>query len=304
MAVTVVVPTLGRPTLERCLASVDACRPRASEVLVVVQGDVAAAERYVGRGLCRDARVIHDPGRGTSSSTNRGIRGARQSTVLVTHDDCEVDPTWVGVAAALAREHPGAIVTGRVLPDGDPARIPSCKTDPRPQDFTGTLQVGALYPNNMVLPKERVLELGGFDERFTPSEAAEDCDLCYRWLKAGLTMRYEPSLVVRHNDWRTSEELERMYVRYARGSGAVYGKHLRRGDFEIVGFLVQDLRAALWGAVERLCGATPRWADYRQAIALGLPGGLLFGLRHLGGDGAGSPWRLRRWRPPASRRAR
>ena len=81
----------------------------------------------------------------------------------------------------------------------------------------------------MVLPRAAVLELGGFDERFGPEEAAEDNEFCYRWLKAGRRLRYEPALVVEHHDWRSPDELERLYVRYARGEGFFYAKHLRRG---------------------------------------------------------------------------
>ena len=74
-----------------------------------------------------------------------------------------------------------------------------------------------------------VLE-GGFDELFGPAEAAEDNEFCYRWLRSGGSLRYEPSLVVWHHDWRSPRELERLYVRYARGQGFFYAKHLRRGD--------------------------------------------------------------------------
>jgi GT2 family glycosyltransferase len=278
---TVVIPTLGRETLAPCLRSLRACRPAPAEVLVIVQGSVRGTELIVKRDGPPGARLVSDDGRGAARSRNRGLREASHPTVLMTDDDCEVDAAWVGVGAALARDHDGSVLTGRVLPGGDPDRIPSCKTDTAPHDFTGTLQVGALYSNNMVLPRDRVLQLGGFDERFGPLEAAEDCDLCYRWLRAGLPLRYEPTLIVRHNHWRSEDDLARLYVRYARGSGAVYGKHLRRGDLRIARFLLSDLHAAYHGTRAAL-GGRPRWTDSRQGILRGLPGGLLFGLRHLG----------------------
>ena len=285
LPVTVVVPTLGRETLRCCLKSLRSCWPQPSEVLIVVQGAPARVQAMVDAGEGpTGTRVIADPGRGVSSSTNYGLRLATHRTVLVTHDDCEVSPSWVGAAATSARAYTGAIITGRVMPGGDPDRVPSCKTDRTPHDYTGTRCVGALYPNNMVLPRDEVLALGGFDERFGPDEAAEDCDFCYRWLCAGLPLRFDPAMVVRHNDWRSKEDLERLFVRYARGSGAVYGKHLRRGDPHIARFLLNDFVAALHGKI-RLLRGRPSWTDPRQSILLGLLGGLIFGLRHLGPEG-------------------
>ena len=78
----------------------------------------------------------------------------------------------------------------------------------------------------MALRRSVVLEFGGFDGSICPS--AEDNDFSYRWLRAGRHIRYEPDFVVWHHDWRTREQLERLYVGYGIGQGMVYGKHLRR----------------------------------------------------------------------------
>ena len=278
LPVTVLVPTLGRPTLAECVDSLLACRPGPDEILLVVQGDERVATEVARRYEPGGVRVLHDGGSGVASSSNRGLEAAKHGTILVTHDDCTVDPDWVAVGARLSAADPDAIITGRVLPDGDPERVPSCKTDPLPHDYTGRLEVGALYPNNMVLPQRSVLAMGGFDEQF-PRWAAEDCDLCYRWLRAGGALRYEPEMVVHHRDWRTREELERLYVRYARSQGALYGKHLARGDLRIARFLVRDLRTGLWGWAARRRGR-PRWTDWSLSILPALPGGVLYGLRH------------------------
>lgn len=277
------IPTVGRATLGECLRSLSACRPGPDEVVVVVQGDVAAMEELAAAVGPPGTRVIGDPGRGISSAMNRGLAAATHPTVLVTHDDCRADPAWVGRGAALAARHPGAILTGRVLPGGDPARVPSCRTDPVPRDYTGTRDHGALYPANMVLPRDAVLNFGTFDERFT--DAAEDLDFCYRWLSAGRPLRYEPELVVEHHDWRTDEQLKALYVRYARGSGLLYGKHLRRGDAYVLRFLVYDLRQAARGVMGRLVGRRRRSDPPRETLR-GLPGGILAGLRGpRGGEG-------------------
>jgi GT2 family glycosyltransferase len=145
--------------------------------------------------------------------------------------------------------------------------------------LSGLRRGGVLFPNNMLLPRAHVLELGGFDERFGPEEAAEDNEFCYRWLKAGNELRYEPSLMVNHHDWRSPEELERLYVRYARGEGFFYAKHLRRGDLRMLTFVVRDLYRALRGLASAVVKRREAWTDPRRGILRGLPGGLVAGWR-------------------------
>ena len=73
----------------------------------------------------------------------------------------------------------------------------------RRRDYTGSITSGVLFPANMVFSRDALSEFGGFDERAGLMLAAEDNDLCYRWLVDGRSLRYEPELVVWHHDWRS-----------------------------------------------------------------------------------------------------
>jgi GT2 family glycosyltransferase len=282
--VSVVVPTAGRvEPLRACLASLAACRPQAAEILVVDQSGDARVATLVDGFASIGARVLACDGTGVARGRNDGIRAAAHDAVLVTDDDCTVPPDWVATAWRLHARRPGAIVTGRVLPVGDARAVPSTKDDPVSHDFTGQTHGGALFPNNMVLPRAAVLAIGGFDERFGPAEAAEDNEFCYRWLRRGGELVYEPSLTVWHHDWRTPEQLERMYVRYARGQGFFYAKHLRRGDTVMLRWIARDLYWAARGYAAALLKRRERWTDPRRGILRGLPGGLAHGWRVYGG---------------------
>jgi GT2 family glycosyltransferase len=277
--VSVVIPTIGRVEgLEACLDSLSQCRPRADEVLVVDQSGGQRVEELVDRFAGAGVSVSECRGRGIGLAANVGLRAATREIVLVTHDDCTVAPSWVGVGHELMAANPGAIVTGRVLAAGDSRAVPSTIDDPVPRDYSGELSVGALFANNMGLPRSPVIAFGGFDERFLT--AAEDNDLCYRWLRAGRRLLYDPELVVWHHDWRGEEELERLYVRYAHSQGMFYAKHLRARDPRILPFLGRDLyegiRASAGGLLLR---GRPRWADRRRGILRGLPLGLIQGWR-------------------------
>ncbi len=171
------------------------------------------------------------------------------------------------------------LVAGRVLARGNPSQVTCIRDDPQPHDYTGERHGDALFAGNMALRRSRVLALGAFDQRV---KLAEDNDLCYRWLRAGLQIRYEPDVVVWHHDWRTHAELERLYVSYAYGLGLFYAKHLRSGDITMLRFIARDIYAAVRAAGSAIVLRRPRWSDPRRGIFRGLPRGIWRGWRLFG----------------------
>ena len=251
--VSVIVPTIGRVgLLEQCLGSLAECRPRPAEILVVDQSRDGVADAVAKFGAA-GARTVRCDGGGTSRARNRGLREARFDIVLFTDDDCTVAASWVGDGWSVMADFPSHVlgmVTGRVLPFGDPERIPSVKDDAVPRDYTGGTNIGALFSSNMAVGRPAVLAAGGFDERF--GAVAEDLDLCYRWLRAGHSLRYEPSLVVRHHDWRTDAQLEQLYRGYWRGTGVFFAKHLHRPDAVVLRLFALSVFRIFRGTVRRI----------------------------------------------------
>jgi GT2 family glycosyltransferase len=278
--ISVVVPTIGRvEQLGVCLDSIARCRPRADEVLVVDQsGDPAVADLVAGFEEA-NVRLVRSDGRGPGPGRNAGLRAARNQVVAMTDDDCVVRPDWVATAWRLMKDDPNAIVTGRVLPVGNPRSVPSTNEETTRRDFTGLDYHTALFSGNMVVGRERALARGGFDERFGPDFVAEDNDFCYRWLRAGERLVFEPELVVEHRDWRTPAELARQYTRYMRGEGFFYAKHLRAGDVRMLRYLGRDAVWALRGLAAAVLKPRREWPDPRRAIPRGLPAGFYHGVR-------------------------
>jgi GT2 family glycosyltransferase len=274
---SVVIPTIGRVELLRSsLESVAACAPRAGEIVVVDQSDDGVGD-VVAEFDSAGARVVRSSGRGIALATNEGVAAARHDTVLVTHDDCTVAGDWIGRAVRLMADDPRQIVTGRVVPDGHPASVPSTRDSPTPCDFDSSSYPWVLCPHNMAFTRTDMLEFGGFDQRFTV--AAEDIDLAYRWLKEGRPLRYRPEMVVWHHDWRAPAALKRTYLAYHRGRGEFYGKHLRRADLRMLWLLALDAYWTLVTIPAQLRERRRGQVHERGGVWRGVPAGLLRGLR-------------------------
>jgi GT2 family glycosyltransferase len=284
LPVTVVIPTIGRvDTLEKCLASLASCDPAAAEILIVDQSHAPEVEELSASFGDHHVRVVPCFGRGVSKGRNDGLKAAAHEIVLVTDDDCTVQTDWIGAAWQAMDGDAERIVTGRVVHVGDPRGSTDEVDDDTPREFTGAPRTGVLFPNNMALGRTAVLsEEGGFDERFGPEEAAEDNEFCYRWLKAGRRLLYEPKLVAFHHHWREPAELERLHVRYARGEGFLYAKNLRGGDLRMLRFIARDLVWALRGLLAAVVKRRERWTDFRRGILAGMPRGFRDGWRAFG----------------------
>ncbi|GAA2944230.1 glycosyltransferase family 2 protein [Streptomyces enissocaesilis] len=182
----VVIPTLGRPSLNVCLrALADAAGPRPARVVLVddrpepggtpLPADVPEALRPV-------TTVVAGRARGPAAARNRGWREAGPVPWAVfLGDDVVPGPTWaddlaMDLAAATYRT---AAVTARVV-------VP-LPVDRRPTDWernTAGLATARWITADMAYRRDALEAVGGFDERFRRA-FREDADLALRVLAAG-----------------------------------------------------------------------------------------------------------------------
>jgi len=188
---TVVVPTVGRPSLlTLCLALATQSRPLDAPV-VLVDDRPGADTRAPGDGLLDGLdrqlaerlggphglrlRVVRSGGGGPARARNIGWRHARSTWVSFLDDDVVPDPDWYELLASdllLAGQAVGS--TGRV-------RVPLPR-DRRPTDWergTAGLETSAWITADLTYRRDRLSAVGGFDERF-PRAFREDADLALR----------------------------------------------------------------------------------------------------------------------------
>ena len=184
-AVTVVVPTVGRPRhLERCLASLAASEMQRERFEVVVVDDSGAPD--VGRAAAAAEvapRVVRSGRSGPSRARNAGAEAARGGYVAFTDDDCEPEPGWLPALERALEANPGAAVGGVVVngvPSNTPAAASQAVVDSVHAQFNRDHAAPRFFASsNVAFPAGALRSLGGFDERF---RYAEDRELCERWL--------------------------------------------------------------------------------------------------------------------------
>ncbi len=239
--VSILIPTLGRDTLEKCLLSL-ACADSWPECIIVIdQGDNSAV------GIWRD--TLRNAGmkivylklsiKGIARAMNLGIDHVLTTFINVTHDDCVVATDWLTNMNEQLEKNPDTIISGRVEP-GSEGVVLSVNTRRRPVIYNHPLLTeDILYPCNMGFSVKTYKQIGPFDESPLFTSAAEDNDWAYRALRNGIQIIYAPEVTVFHADWRDEETLISAYKVYAQAQGAFYGKYLRNGD------LFMALRAGL-----------------------------------------------------------
>ena len=244
MSVAGVVVTHGSdPDLERCLA---ALAPQVDELLVVANPPAPTIDAE----LIVNARPL-----GFAANANRGIAATTAPLVVVANPDTQARPDAVGLLREFAETHPRAGVVGPQLqfPGGSwqPSRrrfptvtgtlvrrtplrkvlrpetrqVDHYQLDERP---TGPVQADWMLAAFLLLRREMLAELGGFDPGFRLY--GEDIDLCYRAAKAGWERWYVPEAVVTHTHAAVTDRrfLTRRTWWHWRGIGRFVRKHPER----------------------------------------------------------------------------
>lgn len=278
--VTLVIPTLGRPILARCLAAIVTGSVWPAAIVVVDQGPSAEIAGWLAdlRGLGIDAR--HEPctGRGRALGLNVGLRLVATPFVVITDDDCIPDAHWIECYAAHFRDQPDAVFTGRVAAAGEERVINTVSDSERSIARRPSLRFDRLSGGNCGMAIAVLRQVGLFDD--DPCvRYAEDGEWAYRALKAGVPIAYAPDLIVAHVGWREIDQRLSQYRGYARSHGAFFGKHIRRGDLFIAlragVVLTRALRRWLRGALR----GDPESAAYGRSYATQLLPGIIVGMK-------------------------
>ena len=225
IAFSVVIATYNRPgPLSDCLRAlaVQALPRDRFEVIVVDDGgDGDLAE--VCSAFERDLQIVLEKkvNGGPASARNHGAEVANGRWLAFTDDDCEPSADWLAGLERVFEHSPRAMAGGHTH-----NRLRDQLFSQASQDIIDLVymhynaredQALFLTANNMALPREDFLKMGGFDAEFSAG-TAEDRELCERWLQAGQRIVYEPGLEVYHSHHLDFRSFFRQHFNYGRGA--------------------------------------------------------------------------------------
>jgi GT2 family glycosyltransferase len=210
---TVIVPHLNQPdALETCLASLDAQTHRHEvEIIVVDNGSdhlpVQVLARHPGALLLREQR----PGPGLAR--NRGVEAARGEILCFIDADCRADPNWVEVAVGSLDNADGKVFGGdvRIAKTGSTMTAIAAYESVFAYRFKMYIErQGYCGTGNMAVRRSDFQKVGAF----AGLELAEDVDWGARARRAGLTICYEPRMIVYHPARASLRELRVKWDRH------------------------------------------------------------------------------------------
>jgi GT2 family glycosyltransferase/peptidoglycan/xylan/chitin deacetylase (PgdA/CDA1 family) len=176
------------------------------EVVVVDDGSTDRTVDLLGSFAATGRlRFLAQPNRGPAAARNAGLRVARGPLILFLDDDILCDPGLVAAHVAAHRDGLVRLVFGPIFVAPESGRsLAVAWTRRYTDDYIGRLtREGVARPErdafvdaNSSIPRQTVLALGGFDERF--GRQGETADLGLRLWASGVPFVFEPGAVVHH----------------------------------------------------------------------------------------------------------
>ncbi|WP_051683867.1 HAD-IIIA family hydrolase [Blastococcus sp. URHD0036] len=179
--VSIVVPTIGRPSLDALLDALAAAPGDRPAELVLVDDRPTGEPLRPDRPGLPPVRVVRTGGGGPARARNLGWRVARTEWIAFLDDDVVPDADWYQTLATDLADLPPEVAgsQGRV-------RVP-LPEDRRPTDWergTAGLATSAWITADLAYRRSALAAVGGFDERF-PRAFREDSDLALRVMDTG-----------------------------------------------------------------------------------------------------------------------
>jgi len=231
--ISIIVPTYNRQKqLAACLQSLDHLEYPCDcyEVLVVDDGSSTPPETIVNAFKQRmNIRLIIQPHAGPATARNTGAAQAKGEYIAFTDDDCVPHDRWLQAMAAALLETPDVIVGGHTInqfTDNVFSTASQLLIDYLQSYYNDRKDQARFFTsNNMAVLAHRFWEIGGFDTSF-PIAAAEDRELCDRWLFHGFRLVYVPEAIVYHAHALALRTFWRQHFNY--GCGAFHFHEIRR----------------------------------------------------------------------------
>jgi len=226
---SIIIPTYNRPlVLGQCLSSLaNLDYPNDYyEIIVVDDGSSPAVESQIKMPKTGvPIRIFRKDNGGPASARNHGANQARGEYLVFTDDDCITPKDWLDKIANRLKQTPDAAIAGRTTNlESQNYYATACQDlldslhqhlnrDPNSATFATS--------NNLIVPRDKFLSIGGFDLRFKRA-AAEDRELVFRWNYFKNQLVYDSNIMIAHHHRLSLKEFLQQHFNYGRGAHMYY----------------------------------------------------------------------------------
>jgi GT2 family glycosyltransferase len=198
-----------REDLARTIGELRKLNPPPHEILVCADGCTDDTEEFVRETIPSVQLLVNTYSRGSVKSRNMLMRKASSDIVLSLDDDSyPVEPDFLEKVTALFAADPElAVVTF-------PQRSDEFLESLTQENFGPALNLGTYTSSGSAIRRDLFLRLGGYMSMFY--HAYEEPDYAVRCVNVGRTVRFEPSLSVRHHFTRVGRNEIRTHHFHAR----------------------------------------------------------------------------------------
>ena len=233
MGVSVVLPILNEERdLRESVSAILAQNYMGAFEVILALGPSSDRTNEIAKELAAaDSRVVlvDNPTGRTANGLNATIAIAKYPIVSRIDGHAEISPTYLSDATELLNKTGAVNVGGIMAAVGKSKFERAVATAMRSSIGVGSSRFhtgGIAGPADTVylgtFKKSALLEVGGYDERFT---RAQDWELNFRLRKNGGTIWFDPSLVVTYRPRSTIKALAKQYFQYGTWRRAVSRSH-------------------------------------------------------------------------------
>ncbi|AFY59212.1 putative glycosyltransferase [Rivularia sp. PCC 7116] len=238
--ISIVIPTYNRPErLSDCLESLTKLEyPRdCFEVVVVDDGSKISLESVVEPFKHQlEITLLKQENAGPATARNTGAKQAKGEFLAFTDDDCKPAQDWLKTLADKFVNAPDCLIGGKtinILADNPFSTASQELINYLYSYYNKNPQKATFFASNNIAVSTKLFDnIGGFDTTY-PRAAAEDRELCDRWLQYGKKMVYAPEVEVYHAHKLTLSSYWKQHFFYGRGAFCFHQVRAKRAHREI-----------------------------------------------------------------------